>query len=360
MSTQHEDPDEARWEQAAARLDESAALLADGRVGEALALARLCADELRAIVGPEHPDFANALALLGEIALTQGDVDDAAAQLEASLAILDRHMPEHDDIVAPMRPPVLDLLARTHTSVGRYEQAEALIRAAIGESERLGDALGLAVQTQTLGVLLRFAGRYDEAAEVYAASAELLEANGEPLGPEHFHNLAGLALARGDACSAEAHARQAIALRDDDDLFGLATDLCGLADALAEQGRADEAEQHYRRALDLYARSERPEHPEIAYALHNLADALTSLGRLDEAEAAYRESLTRKLATLGPNSPDEAGTRNNLAALLAERGRLAEARDQSALACAIVRDRLPPQHPIRVACETLASSFERL
>lgn len=63
-------------------------------------------------------------------------------------------MNEHADIVAPMRPPVLDLLARAHTSVGRYDRAEPLIRAAIGESERLGDALGLAVQTQTLGVLL--------------------------------------------------------------------------------------------------------------------------------------------------------------------------------------------------------------
>ena len=207
--------DEARWEQAAERLDEAAVLLADGRVGEALALARSCADELRTVVGPEHPDLANAMALLGEIAFTLGDIDNARAQLEAALAILDLHMLEDSDIVAPMRPPVLDLLARVRISVGQYHEAEALIRAAIGESQRLGDALGLAVQTQTLGVLLRFAGRYDEAAEVYDWSAQLQLERGEPLGPEHHHNLAGLALARGDARSAEAHARQAIALRED-------------------------------------------------------------------------------------------------------------------------------------------------
>lgn len=348
--------DEVRWEQAAARLDESAALLADGRIDEALALAQQCADELREVVGPEHPDYANALALLGELALVRGELERASEQLEAALEILELHMDEHADIVAPMRPPMLDLLARTHIGVGRYDQAEALIRAAIDESERLGDELGLCVQTQTLGVLLRFAGRYDEAAEAYAWSAQLQRERGEPLGAEHFHNLAGLALARGDAPLAETHARQAVALRSDDD-FGLAMDLCGLADALAEQGRGDEAEPHYRRALELYAQSDRPEHPEVAFALHNLADLLTSLGRLDEAEAAYRESLTRKLATLGPNSPDEAGTRNNLAALLAERGRLAEAREQSALACTIVRDRLAPDHPIRIACESLASSL---
>src|SRR5690606_852577 len=285
------------WQRAAEQLDESAALLDEGRIGEALALTRICVGELEAVVGAEHPDFANALQLLGEIALALGDTAEANAQFESARAIYERHMLGHRDIVGPLRASVLELLARTRTMIGRYDEAESLIREAIGESERLGDTVALAGQTQTLGVVLRFAGRYQAAAEVYARSAELHDQCGIALGPEHFHNLAGLALARGDAESAELHARRAIALRDHEG-FELAADLCGLADARAEQGRHRDAERHYRRALELYASSERAEHPEIAYALHNLADTLTALGRPDQAEGAYRESLARKLATL--------------------------------------------------------------
>lgn len=351
-----EDDIEARWDAAAHQLEVAADALVEGRVAHALELATEAADELRATVGEGHPDFANALKVLGELALAVGQPREAAERFEAALAILDLHMAEHADLIGPMRLPLLEMLAHTRVDVGRHDEAEQLLREAIRQAERGEDPLALASSHQSLGVMLRFAGRYDEAEKAYARAAELRVAAGEPLGPDHFHNLAGLALARGDARASEVHARRAVALRENDD-FGLAMDLCGLADALAEQARHGEAEPLYRRALTLYASGERTEHPEVAYALHNLADTLAAQGRFDDAQACYRESLARKLATFGPGSPDEAGTRNNLAVLLAEHGRIEEAKVESSLACAVVQARLPPDHPIRVACEELAEQL---
>jgi tetratricopeptide (TPR) repeat protein len=347
------DDDEARWDAAAGQLDEAAEALSEGRVADAHALASEAASELFAVVGDRHPDFGNALQLLGEIAQAAGDVREAANRFDAALAIFDLGMGEAPEICGPMRRTALELLARTRVDVGRHGDAEVLLHEAIRQGEREGDLSAQARSHQALGVVLRFAGRYDEAEREYERAAELRLAAGEPLGPDHFHNLAGLALARGDARASEVHARKAIELREHED-FGLATDLCGLADALAEQGRADEAEPLYRRALAIHANGERAQHAEVAYALHNLADALVDLGRFEEAETSYRASLERKIASFGPGTPDEAGTRNNLAALLVARGRLDEARAESALACAMVRKRLSPEHPIRVACETLA------
>src|SRR5690606_24077224 len=119
--------DEVRWQRAAEQLDESAALLDEGRIGEALALTRICVGELEAVVGAEHPDFANALQLLGEIALALGDTAEANAQFESARAIYERHMLGHRDIVGPLRASVLELLARTRTMIGRYDEAESLI-----------------------------------------------------------------------------------------------------------------------------------------------------------------------------------------------------------------------------------------
>lgn len=133
-------------------------------------------------------------------------------------------------------------------------------------------------------------------------------------------------------------------------------DLCGLGDALAGQDRYVEAEAAYREAVAGFLASERPEHPEVAYCLHNLADTLTSQGRASEAEDAYRESIRRKERSLGARHYEVGASMNNLAALLFETGRRKEARECSRRALELVRDALPANHPVRLGCEALARS----
>jgi tetratricopeptide (TPR) repeat protein len=173
------------------------------------------------------------------------------------------------------------------------------------------------------------------------------------------HNLAGLANARGRFVEAERHAREGVARwracgeRD----FGLAVDLCGLGDSLAGQGKLVDAERAYREALEIFLASQRPEHPEVAYCLHNLADVLADQRRFTEAEKAYRESIRRKRASLGEEHFEVAASMNNLAALLFQARRVSEARVLAKRATKMVRATLPAQHPVRVGCEQMSSSI---
>jgi tetratricopeptide (TPR) repeat protein len=82
-----------------------------------------------------------------------------------------------------------------------------------------------------------------------------------------------------------------------------------LGAVLADEGRLEEALNHYSKALQLNA-----SHPEIH---NNLGNVLAKLGKFNEAEAHYLKALQIE--------PEYAKAHNNLGNLLATQGRLAEA-----------------------------------
>ncbi len=128
------------------------------------------------------------------------------------------------------------------------------------------------------------------------------------------------------------------------------------ANALAEQGRAAEAEAVYRRALAL--------HPRLAEAHNNLGNVLRALGRAADAVSAYRQALAcgldhplvhynlaSALKAVGEAEsaersfrralamrPDYAEAFNNLANLLREQDRLTESADAYRWALALRPD----------------------
>ncbi|MFO0745226.1 MAG: tetratricopeptide repeat protein [Myxococcota bacterium] len=348
--------DEAEWDAAAALVERASDELAAGDLQAARATAAEAASRLAAVVGPEHPDVGNARVVAGDVAAALGQPAEAMAAYREALALYAPFEGDDADVVRPLRVGALTRLAYQLALAGHYDEAERLAREAVVEAERVHgpDSVELAEPWNGLGVCLRFAGRWPDAARAYARAGALRDAAGVPQPPTHFHNLSGLATARGDFAEAERHARDAIAAREGEpDDFGLGTDLCGLGDALSGLGRAEEAEAAYRQGLALYAAAGRADHPEVAFALHNLADALESQQRIAEAEASYRAALALKQRVLGADHHEVAPTLNNLAALLYENGRKAEGRELSAAAVALVRATLPAGHPVRTACETL-------
>jgi tetratricopeptide (TPR) repeat protein len=347
--------DELAWEQAASEHEIAAELVASGNLDAAEPAAMAAAQALLDIVGDEHPDYASALLTVGLVAEQRGRLREAIELGERALAILDRYRDE--PIVDPIRAAASTQLAFRLALAGRYAEAERLSR----------DALALTPSVHpleanawiNLGVSLRLAGRHDDAEAAYSRAAALHEHAGEPIPIGLHHNLAGLAFARGDHALAEAHARAALAARDDsndEDTFGRGQDLCGLGDALAGQARLSEAEQAYREGLDCYERAGRAEHVEVAFALHNLADVLAEQERVSEAENCYQRTLALKRERLGPAHHEVAASLSNLAVLYAHSDRLAQAHVLSAQAVAIVQS-LDEQHPVRVGVEACAHSL---
>ncbi|APR85167.1 TPR repeat protein [Minicystis rosea] len=267
-------------------------------------------------------------------------------------------------MVRPLRLAPLSRLGYELSIAGAYVEAEALLREALVEAERAfgPDDIRLTEHHNMLAVCLRFAGQYAEARTAYQRAGEIFEAMKVEPTATHFHNLSGLASATGDYVSGETDARKAIEIRRSAGAAGfvIGSDLCGLADALAGQRRFAEAEAAYREALGLYSRDGWGMHPEYAYALHGLGDTLADGGRWEAAEAVYRESIAIKVAALGEHHHEVAATYNNLAAVLVDLGRDKDAVEASARALKIVREVLPPSHPIREGCEALARSITEM
>jgi tetratricopeptide (TPR) repeat protein len=348
------EPDDAAWERAAEEHERAVALLESGSVEEAEALAERAHAALVVAVGAEHPDAANALDTIASARAARGSLAQAIEGFRAAVAIFERWRGE--EAVDPMRFGAAGRLARALTDAGDFAGARALLTALCAEAEAAyGDeSLAVAECCNGLGINDKLAGHLDEAGRWYARAEGCYRAQELPLPPALLHNLAGLACARGEHVEAERHVRAALALRreeGDDGSRALGTDLAGLGDALAGQGRFGEAEAAYREALSHYRAHGHASDPEVAYALHNLGDTLAELGRGDDAERAYLEAIERKRVTFGEAHHELAASHANLATLYRDLGRTAAARAHGERAAAIARGALDADHPVRVGCE---------
>jgi tetratricopeptide (TPR) repeat protein len=99
-----------------------------------------------------------------------------------------------------------------------------------------------------------------------------------------------------------------------------------VAQALWYQGRYADAEQQYRRLVEVDERALGPDHPQLLAAQVNLAVAVAAQHRVAEAERLYREVLSGQERVLGPEHQFTVLTRENLASLLVDAGHMAEER----------------------------------
>jgi tetratricopeptide (TPR) repeat protein len=92
---------------------------------------------------------------------------------------------------------------------------------------------------------------------------------------------------------------------------------------LHAQGRYNEAEPLYVRALALWERGLGPDHPHTIASLRNLAELYHMQGRYGEAEPLYQRALAICERELGPEHPHTATVRENYARFLRHRPRKA-------------------------------------
>lgn len=91
------------------------------------------------------------------------------------------------------------------------------------------------------------------------------------------------------------------------------------------QGRNEESERYFRRALALLEADPGPDSPAYATALNNLAGAHRLLGRYEEALAEFRACLALYRSSVGEGHVLYAAGLNNLSLVHLERGELEEA-----------------------------------
>ena len=88
------------------------------------------------------------------------------------------------------------------------------------------------------------------------------------------------------------------------------------------------------------------EHPQVAASLNNLALHYDAQGKLDEAEPLYLKALGIMRDTLGAGHPDVAASHEHLGVLYTVQGKYNQAESHLQQALPIRRNRLGAAHPL--------------
>jgi non-specific serine/threonine protein kinase/serine/threonine-protein kinase len=228
---------------------------------------------------------------------------------------------------------VIDLFegANPDHAQGREVTAVELVREGVNSLESDLDPLVKAQLQQTLGEVLYSLGKYAEAESLLRQALSQREA---ALGPDHLDTLAtlvklGLALENQDRyVDAEPLYARVLKTRElrlgPDDPATLAA-LNEVAMNLVKQGRSAEAEPLLRRSLESRQRKLGPDHRDTLEAASNLALTLDNLGRYTEAEPLVRRALEGMERLHGPDHTDTIKIVGNLANNLSHQGRDQEA-----------------------------------
>jgi CHAT domain-containing protein/Flp pilus assembly protein TadD len=219
------------------------------------------------IFGPDHPNVATALNLLGATHLKQGKFNEAEGEFRRMLTIYEKRLgAEHQYTAA-----ALNSLALVLESLGDYQGAETLLRRAVAISEK------------------RLGRSHPDTATATSNLSRVLDSQGK---------FAGAGTHAGDAAQ-----------------------LAARASAAQGRGQLDEAETLHHQVLEIHAKALGPAHPTTANSMSNLGRVLDLQGKYAEAERMYRQSLAVREKALGRDHPDVATNLNNLAKVMQDLGK---------------------------------------
>jgi len=269
-----------------------------------------------------------------------------------ALGVAEKKIPESFSGNPEAEAAVKDAIGFTLARLGRYEQAEPLLRSALEIRTRAHgeEHAEVAESLNHLAALLNEKADYAGAEPLYRRSLVIRR---KLLGPENLDvatsvdDLGVMLSAKGDYPASEAALREALDLRRK--LLGaahpdLATSLNNVAAVLIYTGRSDQAEPLLREAVAMLQSVRGDDHPDLADFVNNLANVVQDRD-YEEAESLFREALRLSRHVLGNEHPKVAFNLSNLARLLAIKGDGKEAESFYREALKMQRGLLGDAHP---------------
>jgi tetratricopeptide (TPR) repeat protein len=151
-----------------------------GNYGLAAPWYQKCVNDLKQLLGNEHPGVASSLNNLASLYDKQGRYEEAEPLYQQALQMSEKLLGNEHLYVASS----LNNLAFLYFNQGRYEEAEPLYQQALQMSEKLlgNEHPDVAISLNNLGTLYQQQGRYSEARALYNQAIAIVQAN---LGPNH-------------------------------------------------------------------------------------------------------------------------------------------------------------------------------
>jgi tetratricopeptide (TPR) repeat protein len=262
--------------------------IAHGQLGEnaeARAIFERSAEILERVHGSESLELTPPLTNLAIVFWQEGRLDEASALYEKVLRIQERERGAEHVSVAH----TLNNLALVHAAAREFETSRATHERALAIRERLlePEHPDIAESLNNLGSNLLALREYEQARGVFERALAIREA---ALGPEHVYTATTLA--------------------------NLGTAAYNLGDRVAARSHLTQAAARLERALG-------PDHPMIAYPFLVLAEIDSDEGRLDEADANFRRAIRIRVDRLGESRSETVEAREKYQAFLARAGRTA-------------------------------------
>jgi len=275
--------------------------------------------------------------ILAELGLANDDdILLPLADLQALIAQTEQKHPD-DPLLATLYSQMGRIYAgradRGETIDYRQEQETAInyFRKAIERQEVPGQEENLATSLNSLALLYRSQGRYEETELLCLQSLEIRQ---RQLGEYHpdvatsLNDLAGLYYLQGWYKDAELLYLQALEIRQyqfGKDHSDVAQSLHNLALVNQSQGRYGEAEPLHLQALQILQCQLGEHHSDVGRLLHNLASMYKSQERYAEAEPLHHQALTIRQDQLGGDHPEVALSLCSLASVYKLQERYVEA-----------------------------------
>lgn len=211
-----------------------------------------------------------------------------------------------------------------------------------GRSPAATDQKNVADAALFLGTALFRQGKYAQAAEAFQTCLTLR--------PGDFLVLNNLAISLESAGDYEKAEQTFQKLLEDEasakpDDLNFAEDCDSFGVLLRKEGKYAQAEQLYRRALNIQQLKLPPDDPALVSTFNNLGALLNFEAKYGEAEPLLRRALAIDEENQGPDDPGVARILTNLASLLHNKGDMAHAEPLFRRALSIDEKTLGPNHP---------------
>jgi len=246
---------------------------------------------------------AAALAAMGTVLQAEARFSEAQAMLEHALAIRERLLAPDDPLIAY----TLNNLAVVYRQEGRLSDAASLYQRAVGIYQH-ATSKDLVAVLNNLGRVLADQGEHKEAERRFRQAISAAEKN---FGPDHpetsvgLSNLGNLLVTRRKFNAAEAMLARAETIdrrNFADGHLRIGYDLNNDGNLAFARKQWARAEQLLEQSLAILEKRLPANHPDTGKVVGNLADVYRMQGRLEESEAAYRKALRMLEQAWGPES----------------------------------------------------------
>ena len=227
--------------------------------------------------GENHPKTNISKGNVGAIYIILGNYEDARRLYVESLASLEKTL----GIDHPQSTSTRNSLAAAYKNLGRFGEAESLLRINTKISNSPYDTMALAT-------ILQLQGRFSEAEKLHTEVIDQLASN-HPIAITSANNLA-LIYQKNDNAKAEKLYRETLDNIGDNAIFKLST-LDNLANYYFSANRLKDAKSTYEEVVREYNRILGPDHPDTIIATVNLASLYDRIGLSSEAKALFYNAM---------------------------------------------------------------------